>query len=667
MKARCPFGPRRGTLLAVSDAFFEGMKIGRYEVITRLSVGGMAELYLARLLGPGGFQKLVALKMILPDVRSDERFVQMFLDEAQLTAELNHPNLGQVFELGQEPTGELYLALEFLAGQNLSVLLRTLDHQRRKLPVELAASIGRDICLGLHAAHSHLDALGRPKPVIHRDVAPKNVMVTFEGHVKVIDFGIAMASGRRVRTQTGVVKGTPTYMAPEQHYGERATPRTDVFSAGVVLHECLTGQRLFTIDVPPQRFAEVIKAPSTLNARVPRALDEVCLRALAIEPTERFESARDFGRAIVEAAPGLAEPDELGALMTELFGTQRASLGQLVDAARNPREPNKTLSQLAKRALAQPRATPVPTAPEVPAAAPLPTSLLSPATRKWAYAGLALVGVLALVIVIGAIASPAAPPADVTAKPIDFVQPTSVPKAPVDPLEQAERTVGTNPAAALEIFDSVLTKQPTHWRALMGAARALQALGNDEQARARLERAAAQPVGAISTKEHVETYLELSKAELHANHEEAAKKALGAALELDAARTRATVAGTALEPLAAEAAKPQPRPAAPQPSRGRTLSPSDREQVNRFYEQAKALRSAHQYEAAITVLRQCLQQFPADPDCIAMLASVYATRGGEQGNLRDNDEAMRLYRQFLQIAPRDHKLRPRVEALLMPP
>lgn len=649
----------------MSDSFFEGMKVGRFEVVTRLSVGGMAELYLARLLGPGGFQKLVALKMILPDVRTDERFVQMFLDEAQLAAELSHPNLGQVFELGQEPTGELYLAMEFLAGQNLSAVLRAMDRAGRRLPIELAATIGRDLCLGLHAAHTHLDALGRPKPVIHRDVAPKNVMVTFDGQVKVIDFGIAMASGRRVRTQTGVVKGTPTYMAPEQLYGDRATPQSDIFSAGVVLHECLTGQRLFTIDLAPQRFGEVIKAPSAVNPLVPEALDEVCLRALAIEPSERFASAKDFARAIADAAPSLAEPEALSSLMTELYGAQRASLGQLIEAAHS--EAPRTLSQLAKRAFDAPKATPLdaggPTASEgharppgaspptsTRASAPVETPAFSPAARRGAVLALGGLVVVGLAVGIGALATPTPPPVDLTAKPI--APPPLAPRPPADPLDRAELLLKTEPAAALAVFDDVLAKHPTNWRALMGSAKALQALGEDERARGRLRRAAEQPIGALDKKDHVLTWGEVAKAELQAKREDAARLALEQALEVDGPLTRALLTDESFAPLLASVADARLQPV------------SATADVAEAVEQAKRDKSAGRFDSAISVLKECLRAHPHEPDCTAMLASTFATRAAKSNNSRDNDQARVLYREFLEYAPANHRLRERVRRIL---
>jgi serine/threonine protein kinase, bacterial len=333
------------------DTFLQGETVGRYELVTRLSIGGMAELFLARLAGPGGFQKLVALKMILPDVRQDERFVAMFLDEARLSAELSHPNLGQVFDLGQEKSGELYLAMEFISGQNVGALLRASRRASRRLPIEVTVRVIRDVCLGLHAAHSHCDPSGRPRQVIHRDIAPKNVMVTFDGHVKVIDFGIAHASGRRARTQTGVVKGTPPYMAPEQVAGEAPSPMTDVYAVGIMLYECLTGELPFRSDAPLARFTKPPPPPSEKNSDVTAALDAVCLKALEIEPGRRFQTAREFARALTDARTEVSDEEGLAALMAELFPGQRASLAKLAETARDPNLPSEQISKLAREVL----------------------------------------------------------------------------------------------------------------------------------------------------------------------------------------------------------------------------------------------------------------------------------------------------------------------------
>ncbi|AKJ04914.1 serine/threonine protein kinase [Archangium gephyra] len=318
--------------------FDRGRRIGKYEIVTRLSVGGMAELFLAFTAGPGGFRKFVALKQILPDIQKDEHFVRMFLDEARITAALAHANIAQVFDLGQEDD-ELYLAMEFLAGQNLEQILQASLKQQRPLPLGFSARAVRDACLGLHYAHHFTDPSGKPRPVVHRDVSPKNVMVTFEGHVKVIDFGIAKAKGRLGRTQVGMVKGTTGYMSPEQVQGsEQLDGRSDLFCAGIILHELLCGRRLFSGShegaVMLKIAAAEVPSPSSLNPRVPEALSQVVMRALAREPERRFASGREMARAI-EAACGqeLFHEEQLAAVMRQLFEDKLQKTRALLESA----------------------------------------------------------------------------------------------------------------------------------------------------------------------------------------------------------------------------------------------------------------------------------------------------------------------------------------------
>ncbi|MCC6337691.1 MAG: serine/threonine protein kinase [Myxococcales bacterium] len=319
------------------DDFERGRKVGKYELVTRLSVGGMAELYLAFLPGPGGFKKFVALKMILPDIRRDEAFIKMFLDEARLTAALNHPNLGQVYELGHVPdTGELYLAMEYLAGTTLAAVQRAEAH-RQPLPWGFSCRVVRDVCLGLHSAHTFVDAHGKPRLIVHRDVSPSNVMVTWDGRVKVIDFGVARARGRLVRTQAGMVKGTVGYMSPEQALDEPLDARSDVFSAGMVLYELLSGappfanlngtkllETLATCDVP--HLSEVASA-------VPRVLADAVMTALVRDVSRRCPSARELARRIEAAHPKLFDEEQLAAQLQALFPDGVALSRQLLESA----------------------------------------------------------------------------------------------------------------------------------------------------------------------------------------------------------------------------------------------------------------------------------------------------------------------------------------------
>ncbi|WP_223633835.1 serine/threonine-protein kinase [Corallococcus sp. EGB] len=314
-----------------------GRRIGKYEILTRLSMGGMAELFLAYTSGPGGFRKFVAVKQILPDIKKDDQFVKMFLDEARITAAFSHANIGQVFDLGEED-GELYLAMEFLPGQNLEQVVKMAARRNYTLPLGFSARVMRDTCLGLHYAHHFMDPSGRPVAVVHRDVSPKNVMITYDGVVKVIDFGIAKARGKLGRTQVGTVKGTSGYMSPEQVRNKDLDGRSDQFSTGVMFHELLTGQRLFNAPGEAAVMMQIvdgeIPAPRSLNGAVPEALEAVVLKSLSRDTAQRFGTCREMARAI-EATLGseLFDEDQMAAVMGELFEEKRQKTRTLLELA----------------------------------------------------------------------------------------------------------------------------------------------------------------------------------------------------------------------------------------------------------------------------------------------------------------------------------------------
>ena len=310
--------PKIGQALESVEAI---RRIGKYEILTQLSKGGMADLFLAFASGPGGFRKFVAVKQIRARGPADDDFVRMFLDEARITAALWHSNIGQVFELGEEQ-GELYLAMEFIPGANLKEIVQTASDRLVTLSAGFACMVIRDTCLALHHAHHFADPTGRQIAVIHRDVSPKNVMVSYEGNVKVIDFGIAKAKGRLENTGVGRVKGTSGYMSPEQIRGEELDGRSDLFSAGVMLYELLSGQRLFKADsdsamiemildreIPPLQLA---------SPEIPKPLSEVVMRALARDRNERFRTGKEMARAL-DAIGIDCDEEQAGTIVRELF------------------------------------------------------------------------------------------------------------------------------------------------------------------------------------------------------------------------------------------------------------------------------------------------------------------------------------------------------------
>ena len=312
-------------------------QLGKYEVLCRLSTGGMSEIYLAHQTGLAGFNKLVVLKTILPDIGGEEDFVRMFLDEARTTAAFNHPNIAQVYELGTDD-GQLFMAMEFVQGCTLVEMARACRSAREAIPIGFTLAAVRDTALALHYAHNFTDARGRKQIVIHRDVAEKNIMVTYEGVTKLLDFGIAKALGRSGRTSVGMVKGTSGYMSPEQIRGEPLDGRSDIFALGVVAHECLTGLRLFHGKSAEEGMMAALKEnvvpPSKWNPQVPPAVDAVVLKALQRDRDARFATALEFAREIDKVGHGLTwHPEQSGELVSKFFADRRAETRRLLESA----------------------------------------------------------------------------------------------------------------------------------------------------------------------------------------------------------------------------------------------------------------------------------------------------------------------------------------------
>lgn len=328
---------------AASD-FDRGRLIGKYEILTRLSMGGMAELYLAFLPGPGGFKKFVAVKQILPDVKRDEAFVKMFLDEARITAAFSHANIGQVFDLGEDPqSGELYLAMEFIAGQNLEQVLKRAAKKQLAIPAGFAARVIRDTALALHYAHHFTEpSTGMALPVVHRDVSPKNVMITYTGDVKVIDFGIAKARGRLNRTQVGIVKGTSGYMAPEQVKNETLDGRADLFATAVMLHEMLCGERLFTAPTDAGMMLKIVEgeapAPVAVNPYITEQFSNVVLKGLEKSRDRRFATGKEFARAIEQSCSDMFEEEQVAEFMKQLFDDKIALTRSILELANEAKD-----------------------------------------------------------------------------------------------------------------------------------------------------------------------------------------------------------------------------------------------------------------------------------------------------------------------------------------
>ena len=462
----------RGMTAAVEPLPGNGRPIGRYEPIRRLAVGGMAEIYLARLLGVGieGFEKLVVLKRILPQHALDPELLRMFLDEARLSATLTHPHITEVYDVGSDGDAPFF-AMEYVHGANLRELMRaharargateigapTASDGRGAVPLELAHAIGivADAAAGLHYAHERLGPGGEPLGIVHRDVSPSNVLVSYDGAVKVSDFGIAKWAFQRTRTQEGTLKGKFAYMSPEQCRGRPVDRRSDVFALGTILYELTTGAAPFSADSDLEILNRIATGTATPPAwpeaqekeqgPYPPALAAIVMRALAPDPEDRYPSMQALQVALEGFAREASLPVStvaLGELMQRLFAEELAAW----------REAQRAGKSLGEHLAARPTTGSGSDAERTATDAFGPTRRRTSRARPWARAlGLtafaavfALAGGLAAkkwVVGTGTARPAALPPAAASAAPVG---------APMPPPE-AERPGPTKVAAAVTV------------------------------------------------------------------------------------------------------------------------------------------------------------------------------------------------------------------------
>jgi serine/threonine-protein kinase len=305
--------------------------IGRYQVLDRVAIGGMAELFKATLQGEHGFAKLVAIKKILPHLANDRQFVEMFIDEARLTAQLDHRHIVQVFELGTDADTP-YIAMQYVDGVDVLALLRECARAQIRLPPDIAAVIARDVLDALDYAHNAVDVNGKALKIVHRDISPGNVLLSWRGDVKLTDFGIARAAERRHKTEAGTLKGKYGYMSPEQVSGGEIDSRSDLFSVGILLAEMVMARRLFTstndLDILLMVRDARLDRLHKYAQEFPIELRVLTVRALQRRPEDRWQSAAQFRDALDEWLRRTTRvgAKELGALVGKVINAPTADL-----------------------------------------------------------------------------------------------------------------------------------------------------------------------------------------------------------------------------------------------------------------------------------------------------------------------------------------------------
>ncbi|HEX4622164.1 MAG TPA: protein kinase, partial [Myxococcaceae bacterium] len=441
--------PHRETTGTESQA---SLVFAKYQILRRLAVGGMGEVFLARQVGVQGFERLVILKSLLPDLAADPNFVQSFLDEARVAATLNHPNVVSIFEVGLWE-GAYFIAMEYIDGSNLGDLRRTT--QPKGVPVHVATRVIRDAAFGLDHAHHAVDVRGQPLSIVHRDVSPQNIMVRRDGVTKVVDFGIAHASGRSSRTRTGAVKGKLSYMSPEQLLGKEVDARADQFALGIVLWELLANRRLFKADGDLEVMQQVLKAeippPSSVAPGLPPGLDEVVMKMLSREPHRRFPQLGDVG-AELDAVVDVSSPRLTGERRIADFLKTLPAEGERVPG---PAPANFVIalhSTPSRPGIATSRSGPMATG------SAQHTAVL-PRRRRWLLGAGAAVAVGLVAVLALALRSPPAvsPPSAEEPKPAVIATPVPKPPAAKGP----QLTVVSEPAgAAAQLDDAPLGPAP---------------------------------------------------------------------------------------------------------------------------------------------------------------------------------------------------------------
>jgi eukaryotic-like serine/threonine-protein kinase len=318
----------------------------------------MAEVFKAKAFGVEGFERLLAVKRILPNIAEDEEFIAMFIDEAKIAVQLQHANIAQIFDLGKVEDS-FFIALEFVNGKDLRAIF---DRSRQKgelMPLSQASYVVMQVCEGLDYAHNKRDGQGRELNLVHRDISPQNVLIGYEGEIKLIDFGIAKAAGKASKTQAGILKGKFGYMSPEQVRGLPIDRRSDIFAVGIVLYELLTSERLFVGESDFSTLEKVrnveILPPSSYNRKIPQELERIALKALAKEPEDRYQNAIDLHddlQAFLYSVGEIYSRKDLAAWMKKSFAVEIEEDNAKLEIFRQISAPAAAMEGSSRRAVA---------------------------------------------------------------------------------------------------------------------------------------------------------------------------------------------------------------------------------------------------------------------------------------------------------------------------
>ena len=401
----------------------DGIKFGQYVLLEKIAVGGMAEVWKARMRGVEGFQKIVAIKKILPHLSDNQDFIEMFIDEAKLAAQLNHNNIIHIYDLGKIQSS-YYIAMEYVDGSDLKTILKRAQERDQPMSIELGLFVASKIAAALDYAHRKRDFDDRELGLVHRDVSPQNVLISEEGDIKLCDFGIAKAASKASHTQAGALKGKLQYMSPEQAWGRNIDKRSDIFALSTVLFEMLTGRKLFTGDnelsiLEQVREARVV-APSQFNDEVTPEIDAIVLKALQKEPEKRYqtagEMARDLDQVLYSFKPTPTSAD---------LAIYMHRLGEEAPAHVHAHEPEPFVPPPAPKpaAMTAPAAVPVAAAAAIPAAPAIAPSVAAYDQPKKSNMMPAIIGIVVVVLGIGGFLlfrgkGNTAAPATTTAKPV---------------------------------------------------------------------------------------------------------------------------------------------------------------------------------------------------------------------------------------------------------